>query len=185
MKLFIEENQFKDELSELAGLIVADAKVHSPEVESTYSKTFGINECIEAILYYIKYCLQNNVYFINEKETGFLVDPFFRYIVVGITGDSTYSWEKKGIRDRVWVYIVTLKKLSSSFSKYNKFYNPYKFQIEFEKSQELPVSPDIPVLPLEPVRPADPVVPEEKTNYILIIAGIAGVVVITKLLKVW
>lgn len=178
--LFIESPKYKDSFQSMCSRIVDQARSSEKIVAQTYGVEFTKTECEKVILYYIKYAIKYNTKFISQKESSYLSDPFFKYIVSSITGSSVHTWENKGLRDRVWVYLVKLKSIASGESSYNKFYNPAPFQKSFA-NQPGPVVPPSPIPGPSPV----PAVVKDNKKVLYAVGALAAVAVGTKFLKMW
>lgn len=168
---------YNTEKTTVAEAMVNFAKIDQPIVEKTYSIPFSLDEARQVLNNYLDYVSSSQKEWISSHESGWLKDPHFAYIVTKMSaGDSTYNYTKKGLRDRVWVYLAGLKSLYNNNNTMYKWYKPYSFTPPAEKKEIPPAQPS----PLPPNLPA-----EESNKKILAIAGIAAVVVITKMMDLW
>ncbi len=126
-KYWVLDSRYSGELDKVADRITSYVKGKYPNIERTYKKTFTVTETESIIRHYVNYCLTKLTYWKGHQETGYLKDPFFRYIVKTMTGTTTYSFKNKGLRDRVWVIIAALKSLSSNIM-IRRWYRPAEFQ---------------------------------------------------------
>lgn len=111
------------ELKSIAEKIVDNVSV-SPAgqaVVNMYGTPFTVPETSVIILAYMEYAMVTGKAITTFNESSFLDNEFYRYIVKKMTGNINYTFEKKGLRDRIWNVLSELAKIGG------KYYQPFNF----------------------------------------------------------
>jgi len=188
---WFEDPFYDNEKRSVVDAIVSFAKMDQPIVEETYNVPFSNQEAFEILGHYLNYAGPRRLAWQSANEGSWLSDPFFRYIVVTMTGSAVYDYTKKGLRDRVWVYLAGLVSIAKENTVFNKWHKPYIF-----KGLPAPAPKPDPLDPIEPKRTEPkrtepgPVIPDRQkeaaqNRSILVALGLFGVGLATKFLKLW
>lgn len=118
-----ETQKYLNELPDLSKKIIDDVNNTDTgqAVVDMYDVPFTVGETSQIILAYVEYADKNKSAITNYNDSGFLTNPYYRYIVQKLTGSPEYTYSKKGLRDRVWNILPALSKIGG------KWYNPSTF----------------------------------------------------------
>ena len=129
---FYDDPLYSGKLTDLTNTLTTASIKKYPDV-----KGFNSIETKNILKTYMEYILNNDdtikpITVFTDK--AWLSNIYYKNIVGKLKNNLSQNSENMGLRDRAWVILAELKKVSDTIPEFSKFYNPFPFQIEFFSS---------------------------------------------------